>query len=123
MLRKFVVLININHNFPRLVTSLNYSYTIVIRVETRLLRPYTFKHKEKMLRQQIASNSYNVSMRHRDGKLLTNIDETLARWMEYCEELYNHDVQKDPEIITMLTNQELQHQYDKEPPIIQVEQQ
>lgn len=33
----------------------------------------------------------------KDGKLLTNIDDILARWKEYCEELYNHEVQIDPE--------------------------
>ena len=57
----------------------------------------------------------------KDGKLLTNIDEILARWKEYCEELYNPEAQKDPKIITMLTNEESQYQYDKEPPIIKDE--
>ena len=59
----------------------------------------------------------------KDGKLLTNIDEILARWKQNCEEFYNHNVQKYPEIITMLIKEESQHQhqYDKEPPIIKDE--
>ena len=57
----------------------------------------------------------------KNGKLLTNIDEIFAKWKEYCEELYNHEAQRDPEIITMLTNEESQHQYDKELPIIKDE--
>ena len=33
----------------------------------------------------------------KDWKLQRNIDEILARWKEYCEELYNHEVQIYPE--------------------------
>ena len=57
----------------------------------------------------------------KDGKLLTNIDDILARWKEYCEELYNHEVQIDPETITLLANKESQHHYDKERPILKDE--
>jgi len=53
--------------------------------------------------------------------LLTNIDDILTRWKEYCEELYNHEVQKDPEILTRLTKEVTQHQYVEEPPILKDE--
>ena len=53
--------------------------------------------------------------------MLANIDDILARWKEYCEEFYNHVVQKGPEIVAMIANEEPQHQYDKEPPIIKNE--
>ena len=32
----------------------------------------------------------------KDGKLLTNVDDILARWKEYCEELYNHVQSSSP---------------------------
>jgi len=57
----------------------------------------------------------------KDGNLLTNIDDILTRWKEYCEELYNHEVQKDPEILTRLTKEVTQHQYVEEPPILKDE--
>ena len=47
----------------------------------------------------------------KDRTLLKNFDEIITRWKEYCEELYNHDVQ----------TKSSQHQYDKEPPIIKDE--
>jgi len=57
----------------------------------------------------------------KDGMLLTNIDDILDRWKEYCEKLYNHEVQIDLETITMLANKESQHHYDKDPPILKDE--
>ncbi|XP_069982173.1 craniofacial development protein 2-like [Penaeus vannamei] len=57
----------------------------------------------------------------KDGNLLTNIDDILTRWKEYCEELYNHEVQKDPEILTRLTKEVTQHQCVEEPPILKDE--
>ena len=54
-------------------------------------------------------------------KAIKDKDGILARWKEYCEELYNHEVQIDPETITMLANKDSQHHYDKEPPILEDE--
>ncbi|XP_063588657.1 uncharacterized protein LOC134765796 [Penaeus indicus] len=33
------------------------------------------------------------------GKLLTKVDETTKRWKEYCEELYNYEIEKDLQVL------------------------
>ena len=38
----------------------------------------------------------------RDGKLLTDVEDVLRRWKEYCEELYNYQIDKDDTILDTL---------------------
>ncbi|XP_063588658.1 uncharacterized protein LOC134765797 [Penaeus indicus] len=33
------------------------------------------------------------------GKLITKVDETTKRWKEYCEELYNYEIEKDLQVL------------------------
>ena len=37
-----------------------------------------------------------------DGKLLTEVKDVLRRWQEYCEELYNYQIDKDDTILDTL---------------------
>ena len=43
--------------------------------------------------------SRTSTIQDKNGKNLTEENQVLGRWTEYCSELYNHDVKGDPSVL------------------------
>jgi len=66
-------------------------------------------HKKiKELTRGIKVADKSTSIKNKNGRLLTDIDDVRNRWAEYCSELYNHDTKPDDTVLAGLWNNQQQ---------------
>jgi Reverse transcriptase (RNA-dependent DNA polymerase)/Endonuclease-reverse transcriptase len=60
-------------------------------------------HKKiKELTRGIRIPEKTITIKSKDGRLLTNEDDVRQRWGEYCSDLYNHDIKPENTVLTNL---------------------
>ena len=77
-------------------------------INSNLLRNNT-KQAYQIVKDLTSAKQGKVStIQDKSGKCLTEEKEILARWTEYCSDLYNHDTKGDPAVLTSTpsTNQD-----------------
>ena len=60
------------------------------------------------------------TIKYKTGRQLSEIAQVMGKWKEYCEELYNHNIQVEQGVIEELKGQTASDR-DKEPSILKSE--